>query len=185
MKRRQFFNRLTAAVPASLVSLSVTGCGGPSKRIPMTVEAAPGVRDPRIEVDLGAVGRNLERIRTRANVPVMGVVKANAYGHGLVETARFLESAGVAALMTGKLGEAARLREAGVRCPLVNFGPFAASDAGKILRRGIRQSVATSEDLAALDSAAAKGGGAAEIDIHVDTGMNRAGVPAGEALALI
>jgi alanine racemase len=136
-------------------------------------------------VDLASIGRNLERVRKRTNVPVMGVVKANAYGHGLVEVGRFLESAGVAALMTGKLDEAVRLRDAGVRCPIANFGPFGPPDADEILRRGIRQVVSTEGDLASLDAAAAKAGATAGIDIHVDTGMNRAGVPAEEALALI
>ncbi len=82
-------------------------------------------------MDLAAIGRNLDRVRRRTKVPIMGVVKANAYGHGLVEVGRFLESAGVAALMTGKLDEAARLREAGVRCPIANFGPFGHADAGR------------------------------------------------------
>ena len=184
MKRREFIDRLKAGgAAAALVSLGgAARCGRPAEEEPA---AAPGVRDPRIEVDLGAIGRNLDRVRKRAKVPVMGVVKANAYGHGLVEVGRFLESAGVAALMTGKLDEAARLRDAGVRCPIANFGPFGPPDAEEVLRRGIRQSVSTADDLAALDSAAAKAGSVAGIDIHVDTGMNRAGVPAGEALPLI
>ena len=184
MKRREFIDRLKAGgAAAALVSVGgAARCGRPSKEEPA---AAPGVRDPRIEVDLGAIGRNLDRVRKRAKVPVMGVVKANAYGHGLIEVARYLDSAGVAALMTGKLDEAARLRSAGVRCPIANFGPFGPPDAEEILRRGIRQSVSTADDLAALDSAAAKAGSVAGIDIHVDTGLNRAGVPAGEALPLI
>jgi len=115
----------------------------------------------------------------------MGVVKADAYGHGLVAVARHLESSGIAALMTGKLSEAARLRAAGIRCPVVNFGPFGPPDAEDILRLDIRQSVSSLEDLAVLDAAAAKADTTAEIDIHVDTGMNRAGVPAEEAAALI
>jgi alanine racemase len=197
MKRREFIDRLkTGAAAAALLSLGGTArCGGPAKEVPAASGKSPvdmpsegaahGVRDPRIEVDLGAIGRNLDRVRKRTKVPVMGVVKANAYGHGLVEVARFLESAGVAALMTGKLDEAVRLRSAGVRCPIANFGPFGPPDAEEILRRGIRQSVSTADDLAALDSAAAKAGLTAGIDIHVDTGLNRAGVPAGEALPLI
>jgi len=197
MKRREFIDSLkTGGAAAALVSLGgAAHCGRPAKEEPApaprpTAEtsgeaAALGVRDPHIDVDLGAIGRNLDRVRKRTNVPVMGVVKANAYGHGLVEVGRFLESAGVAALMTGKLDEASRLRAAGVRCPIANFGPFGPPDAEEILRRGIRQSVSTADDLAALDSAAAKAGSLAGIDIHVDTGMNRAGVPASEALPLI
>jgi alanine racemase len=191
MKRREFIQGLRGGgAAAALFSLGgAARCGRPAKETAPArtarEAATSGVRDPRIEVDLDAIGRNLDRVRMRAKVPVMGVVKANAYGHGLVEVARYLESAGVAALMTGKLDEAARLRSAGVRCPVVNFGPFGPPDAEEILRRGIRQSVSTVDDLASLDSAAAKAGATAGIDIHVDTGMNRAGVPAGEALPLI
>lgn len=200
MKRREFVRDLKRGGAAAALAAfgGAARCGRPAKETaktgPGAAGAAPalavppaplGVRDPRIAVDLGAIGRNLERVRKRANVPVMGVVKANAYGHGLVEVGRFLESAGVAALMTGKLDEAARLREAGVRCPIANFGPFGPPDAEEILRRGIRQVVSTPGDLAALDAAAARTGTTAGIDIHVDTGMNRAGVPAAEALALI
>ncbi|MBM3295900.1 MAG: alanine racemase [Candidatus Aminicenantes bacterium] len=187
MKRREFIGRLKAGgAAAAFVSLGGTAaCGRPEKEKPEATAAPLGSRDPRVEIDLGAVGRNLDRIRKRTRVPVMGVVKANAYGHGLVETARHLEAAGAAALMTGKLDEAFRLREAGVRRPIVNFGPFGPREAEDILRRGIRQSVSTAGDLAALDAAGEKAVAEAEVDIHVDTGMNRAGVPAGEALALI
>lgn len=173
-------------VPGAAAGLAADGVSAPETRSGIMPRTTPrGSRDPRIEVDLAAIGRNLERVRKRTNVPVMGVVKANAYGHGLIEVGSFLESAGVAALMTGKLDEAVRLRGAGARCPIANFGPFGPADAGEIISRGIRQVVATADDLAALDAAADKAGAAAGIDIHVDTGMNRAGVPAGEALALI
>ena len=52
-------------------------------------------RPSRIVVDLSAVGDNLRAIRARVGVPVMGIVKANAYGHGLVPVARHLEACGV------------------------------------------------------------------------------------------
>jgi alanine racemase len=200
MKRREFIRDMKrGGVAAALVSLggaagcrkagkgaSASGAAALETRSGFAAQTTPtGSRDPRIEVDLAAVGRNLERVRERTKVLVMGVVKANAYGHGLVEVGRFLESAGVAALMTGKLDEAVRLRSAGVRCPIANFGPFGPPDAEEILGRGIRQVVSTAEDLAALDAAAARTGATAGIDVHIDTGMNRAGVPAEEALALI
>ena len=183
MKRREFFRSLeTGGAAAAIASVAgAEGCGRPVKE----TAVAHGLRDPRIDVDLQAIGRNLERVRRRTKVPVMGVVKANAYGHGLVEVARFLESAGVAALMTGKLEEAVRLRAAGIRVPIANFGPFGPPDAAEIVRRGIRQSVSTAGDLEALAAAAARAGRTAAVDVHVDTGMNRAGVPAGEALPLL
>jgi alanine racemase len=197
MKRREFIRDLErGGAAAALASLGgATRCRGPAKDnstaaaretgVPSLPAAPCGALDPRIEVDLAAIGRNLDRVRRRTKAPVMGVVKANAYGHGLVEVGRFLESAGVAALMTGKLNEAARLRAAGVRCPIANFGPFGPPDAAEIVRLDIRQVVATPGDLETLDAAAAKAGATAGIDIHVDTGLNRAGVPAAEALPLI
>jgi alanine racemase len=132
MKRREFLGGMKAAGAAAALA-SIGGAASSSGRPSREKIEAPlaGSRDPRIRVDLAAIGRNLDRVRRRTKAPVMGVVKADAYGHGLVEVARFLESAGVAALMTGKLEEAA-----------------------------------------------AKAGAGAGIDIHVDTGMNRAGVPA-------
>jgi alanine racemase len=65
----------------------------------MGVEARGGKRttghmDPWIEVDLSTIARNFAKIRERVKVPIMAVVKANAYGHGLVEVSRTLEKAG-------------------------------------------------------------------------------------------
>ena len=158
-------------------SLSAAPAGAPSGSL-------HGSRDPRIEVDLAAIGWNLRRVRERAKVPLMAVVKGNAYGHGLVEVATYLEAQGAEALMAGKLDEAVRLKEGGLRRPVFNFGPFGPADAAEIVGRGICQSVST-DDARALAEAAAKAGRTAEVDIHVDTGLNRAGVPYRRALPLI
>ena len=56
---------------------------------------AASERPTRIRVDLDALGHNLRALRAHAGVPVMAVVKANAYGHGLVPVARHLQSLGV------------------------------------------------------------------------------------------
>jgi len=143
-----------------------------------------GSQDARIEVDLGHIGRNLARIKGRARVPVMAVVKANAYGHGLVEVSRCLEGQGVHGLMVGKLDEAVALRDAGIKGRILNFGPFGRSDCREIVARDICQTI-TSEDALYLDEEAAQSRKKAAVDLHVDTGMNRAGVPWEKAFDLV
>lgn len=146
--------------------------------------AAPGSLDASVEVDLTAIGHNLGRIKGHAKLPVLAVVKANAYGHGLVEVARFLEAGGVRGLMVGKLDEAVALRGAGIKARVLNFGPFGRADADEIVGRRVCQTI-VSEDARYLDEAAAKAGTRAAVDLHVDTGMNRAGVPWERAFDLV
>jgi alanine racemase len=143
-----------------------------------------GYRDPRIDVDLDNVVWNYGQIKKRVKVPVMAVVKANAYGHGLVEVSMALETAGVDWLMVGKLQEAVALRSAGVKCPILNFGPFEERDCDEIVGRNISQSVYT-EDARFLDAAGARLKKKASVHVDVDTGMGRTGIPLKQALPLI
>lgn len=143
-----------------------------------------GFRDPRIEVNLDNILWNYSQIKKRVNVPVMAVVKANAYGHGLVEVSKALEKAGVAWLMVGKLQEAFALRNAGVRCPILNFGPFDRRDCDEIVGRDISQSVST-EDARFMEEAAVRLKKKASVHVDVDTGMCRTGIPHSRALPLL
>jgi alanine racemase len=143
-----------------------------------------GRADPKIEVNLGHIAWNLAQLKKRVKVPIMGVVKANAYGHGLVPVAEALEKAGVEALMAGKLQEAVALREAGIRCPILNFGPFDRRDSREIVGRNISQSVYT-EEAVYLEEEAAALGRPATVHIDIDTGMGRTGVLQDRALPLI
>lgn len=65
-------------------------------------------------MDLPNLAWNLNKIKQHVRVPVMAVIKANAYGHGLLEVGRFLDKSGIDALMVCKLPEAIQLRESGV-----------------------------------------------------------------------
>jgi len=191
MKRREFVGW---TVLGSGVALAATGCREAKEREAGASEAREtpagvmpmqaGSLDPRVEVDLERIGWNLERVREKAKVPVLAVVKANAYGHGLVEVGRYLESRKVHGLMVGKLAEAMKLREAGVRCPVFNYGPFGGEDAEAVLRGGITQSVFT-DDARRIHEVSLKAGRRAPVNVHIDTGMNRAGVPVEKAPAFI
>jgi alanine racemase len=143
-----------------------------------------GYRDPRIDVDLDNVIWNYGQIKKRIRVPVMAVVKANAYGHGLVEVSRALETAGVDWLMVGKLQEAVALRSAGVKSPILNFGPFEERDCDEIVGWDISQSVYT-EDVRFLNAAGARLKKKASVQVDVDTGMGRTGISHEQALPFI
>jgi alanine racemase len=144
----------------------------------------PGYRDPWIEIGLDSIVWNFSQIKKRVKVPVMAVVKANAYGHGLVEVSKALEGAGADWLMVGKLAEAVQLRQAGIRRPILNFGPFDRQDCEEIVARNISQSV-FSEDVFLLDETASRQKKKALVQIDIDTGMSRTGIPYDRALSLV
>lgn len=141
------------------------------------VEATPAdVSGPWVEVDLAAIDRNLDQIHRYAETPLMPVIKANAYGHGLVPVARRIaRHRGVHALAVGNLAEAVALRQAGIEVPVLNLGPYTRAEAGRIADLEIRQSVFT-ETVAWLDAAAADRGGTAGVHVKIDTGLGRIGV---------
>jgi len=142
--------------------------------------------DPRLEIHLGNIAFNLAQIRKRVgNRPIMGVIKANAYGHGLAEVGSWLAAKGVDFLAVGKLWEAMRLRERGVKTPILNLGPcFSAVEAREIVAGDITQTVYGPE-YHLLAEAARRSGRPAKVHLKVDTGLGRVGVPHGDALPLL
>lgn len=143
------------------------------------------VSGPWIEIDLAAVARNVDRIHRWCGRPLMPVIKANAYGHGLVAVGRRLaRTDGVAGLCVGTLREALALRGAGLSLPILNLGPFAPAEAEAIVAHDIAQSV-YSDAVLALERAAAAQGRTAAVHIKIDTGLGRVGVPHPQATEFI
>ena len=143
------------------------------------------VSGPWIEVDLEAIGHNIDAIRRIAQTPLMPVIKANAYGHGLVPVARWLAAHGtVHALAVGTVCEAVALRQADIALPVLNLGPYSRREAGRIAELGIRQSVFT-EAVAWLEGAAAARDTIVGVHVKIDTGLGRVGVPHGRAADFI
>ncbi len=173
--------RLTRRDFLALSSLSATSflAGSEKKRVPNKLhfeKRKPLSRfDGWIELNAENMDWNLEKIWKRVKVPIMAVIKANGYGHGLVEVARLLERNNVDHLMVGKLQEAYRLRESGISSPILNFGPFSREEADTIVQSHISQSVFT-KDVEDLNSSALKLQKEAKVHIHVDTGLGRAGI---------
>lgn len=143
------------------------------------------ITGPWVEVNLDHIAHNIRQIEhITANRPVMPVIKANAYGHGLVPVGRFLEKRGVMGICVGKIEEALQLRQAGITCPILNLGPFSEKEAEYIAAHDITQSV-FSETVSHLDAAAAKLGKKIAVHVKIDTGLGRVGVPHAKALDYI
>lgn len=135
-----------------------------------------------VTIDLDKIGANYHALLEKAGVPVMAVIKADAYGHGAVPVARYLQDQcvffGVSAIQ-----EALELRRAGLDAPILVFGympPAAFSDA---VRYGIRPAIFHYEDALALSQEAVKQGVRAPFHFAVDTGMSRIGFQATEESA--
>jgi alanine racemase len=137
-----------------------------------------------IEIDLERLRHNLHRVRNLAKVPVLAVIKANAYGHGLVEIGGFLDQAGAAGLMVCRMSEAVELREAGVACPVYNFGPLLPEHMEMLIRHRITPMI-SAWGHKELDRAARHRGVVVEVNLHIDTGMHRMGVPIGDAMRIL
>ena len=131
------------------------------------------------ETDLGAVRHNLRQLAARAGGAgrVMGVVKADAYGHGATEVSRVLIEEGVELLAVATLAEADALRQSGIEARiLVLAAPL--DDALPAYERLRLEAVVSSPEVA---QAVAERGAAIPVHVKVDTGMHRIGLAPNEA----
>ena len=133
-------------------------------------------RPSRIVVDLPAIAGNLRAIRDRVRVPVMGIVKANAYGHGLVAVARHLEASGVDRLGVAFVEEGIALRRAGIRLPTLVLGGIFGPQVADYLRHDLEITVSSLDKLRQVEAVAEASGQRARVHLKIDTGMERIGV---------
>ena len=129
------------------------------------------------EISLPNVEHNYRALR--ALLPegcrFLGVVKADAYGHGAVPVARKLEELGAEYLAVACLAEARELREAGVLTPILLLGYTPTDCAEELLRYGLTQTVYDLESARAFSAAAQAAGRRLRIHVKADTGMSRLG----------
>jgi len=133
-------------------------------------------RPTRIRVDLPNIGYNLAQIRARTSVPVMAIVKADAYGHGLVPVARYLAAQGVDQLGVAFLEEGLALRHAGIATPILVLGGIFGPQLTQFLVNDLEITVSSLDKLRQVEAAAESLGKRACIHLKVDTGMERIGV---------
>ena len=140
-------------------------------------------------IDLDAIAENLETLRARfaptdadgkkiAGVRgpmVLGVVKANAYGHGMVEVAKTLAAAKVDYLGVADIGEALTLRAAGIRVPILAWLHSPSEDFVEAVKAEIDLGIANTEQLNRVAQAARQTGLTARVHLKIDTGLGRNG----------
>ncbi len=132
-----------------------------------------------LRIDLDAIRENFCAIAEKAGVPVMAVVKADAYGHGAVQIARLLEQR-CAFFGVSSVSEALELRQGGLQKPILILGHTPPDAFLTIIPQGIRPAIFSMEDAQALSQAAVTCGVTAPFHFAVDTGMSRIGFQADE-----
>ena len=132
-----------------------------------------------VTIDLDIISENFRAIREKAGVPVMAIVKADAYGHGAVQVARQLQD-DCAFFGVSSMLEAMELRQAGLNTPILILGHTPIRSFSTAIREGIRPAIFHYEDAVALSEAAVKKGVTAPFHFAVDTGMGRLGFQATE-----
>ena len=163
----------------AVAALSLAAAGVLSALRPLPLR--PKARAWR-EVDPDALAHNAAALQglLAPGQELMAVVKADAYGHGAVRTARCLRRAGVRAFAVACLAEGVALRRAGVRGVILILGYTAPEDAALLRRWHLTQTVAD----AAHGKALAAQGRRVHVHLALDTGMHRLGVPAEDRAAL-
>ena len=144
------------------------------------------LRPTYLEVDLARLADNYRAIAAHvAPARVMPILKANAYGHGLVEVARKLEAIGAPYVGVAYLEEGLRLREHGVRMPVLVMGGIVGSQIPRFLEHDLTLTASSVDKLRAVDEHAAAVGRPATVHLKIDTGMERIGVHWYSAEALL
>jgi alanine racemase len=122
-------------------------------------------------IDLSRLSENIELLKKKSNTKLLAVVKADAYGHGLVEVAKASESAGAAWLGVALLEEAITLRKNGIKAPVLAWLIPPGSDFQSAVDLDIDVAIADLKALSEVSQLANK----PRIHIEVDTGMGRGG----------
>lgn len=137
-----------------------------------------------LEIDLAAAAGNVRAARRMvgADRKLYAVVKADAYGYGAAEMAAVFLANGADALGVADLGEGIRLRQRGVTAPILVYPNALPEAAPEALAHGLTPAVVDLESAEAYSRAAA---GPCDVFVKVDVGLERLGVPAGQAVKLI
>ncbi len=134
------------------------------------------VRPTRAEISLDNLCQNFKEIRRKVgNKKILAAVKANAYGHGMIEVSKSLEESGVDYFGVAILEEGIALRKAGIKKPILIFGAGRPEEAPEILKYDLTQTLTTFDMAERLSKYALILKKNAVVHIKVDTGMGRLG----------
>jgi len=128
------------------------------------------------EINLNAIESNLKFIKGKTNTQVLAVVKADAYGHGLIPISKSVIEAGADWLGTALLEEAVTLRENGIKVPIIAWLTPCGEDFKSAINLNIDLSISSLEVLNEIIDSSAQLGKKPRLHIEIDTGMSRGGV---------
>ena len=130
------------------------------------------------EVDLRSISYNIRQIKKilAPDVRLMAVVKANAYGHGILEVAGHVLSEGANELGVARISEAIQIREAGIDVPILIFGYTPPEKASSLINYHLTQTLWSYQAARSLSNVAESGSQKIKAHLKVDTGMGRLGV---------
>ena len=128
-----------------------------------------------VEVDTGCIERNYRALCKKAGKSaVLGVVKADAYGHGAVEVAKTLQKAGCPYLAVACIDEAAALRSAGISAPILILGYTSPEYTDHLINMKITQTVSSLQMARELSAQSVSSGGVLKVHIKVKKKKKRA-----------
>lgn len=142
-----------------------------------TIREGDILRPTHLEINLAQLSRNYEAIQTAVSpATIMPILKANAYGHGLVEVAKHLEQLGAPYFGVAFLEEGILLREMGVRTPILVLGGIIGNQIPLFIEHDLTLTASSVEKLTQINETAARLTKRATVHLKIDTGMERIGI---------
>ena len=142
-----------------------------------TISAADVVRPTLVQVNLTRLRQNFAAIKQQVSpAKMMPILKANAYGHGLVRTAQLMQELGADYLGVAVLEEGILLRESGITMPILVLGGVLGNQIPHFLNHDLSITASSIAKLQAIDAAAGEMNVTAKVHLKIDTGMERIGV---------
>jgi alanine racemase len=129
----------------------------------------------RAEINLAAIAENLKLIKSKTSAQVLAVVKADAYGHGLINVAKAAEKAGADWLGTALVEEGIALRNGGITKPIISWLTPLGEDFKTAINLDIDLSISSIDLLNEIISVGKSINKVPRVHIEIDTGMNRGG----------
>ncbi|MFA3783677.1 alanine racemase [Melioribacteraceae bacterium 4301-Me] len=135
------------------------------------------IRPTHLEIDLKALAENFSRIKKHVSpAKVMPILKANAYGHGLIRVAQLMEELNADYLGVAVLEEGILLRQIGIKMPILILGGILGNQVPLFLKHNLTITAHSIEKLRQIDETAAQMKTKAKVHLKIDTGLERIGV---------
>ena len=134
-------------------------------------------RDAWVEINISALERNYKKIKDIVKTEIMAVVKADAYGHGSTTLGPILQSLGVNSFGVATVDEGISLRKAGIKVPILILSATPFWSYESCHENGLTISIYSKEQIALLEEFSKRTASKIKVQIKINTGMNRLGIP--------